>query len=199
MKNHVEESIGFISYSNGKNDGAIGWEQAVDFTNALQETRQPHLFIWGQSGHGQRTVLPGNGSQRVMMIDARVDLSLPAFTRCSLDDVYGNGDPTNGEETGQVNRYLYWETEDIVDAANQWEMTVGLMESSPQNKCLVDITPRRLQVFDPGIGTTVSYENFDIETGELIDSGTVEVDVYGLITLPQTTVGVSKNRIVIKK
>lgn len=199
LQNHIEDSVGFISFANGKNDGAIGWEQAVDFINALQETRQPHLFIWGQGGHSQRTVLPGNGSQRVMMLDIRVDQSLPAFTHCSLDDVFGNGDPNDGDDVGQVNRYLYWETEDIVDTESSWEMTVGLMDASPEDTCLVDITPRRLQTFKPAIGSEVVYENYDVDTGELIDSGTVIVDVYGLITIPQTTVGKTMNRIIVKK
>ncbi|MBF0573994.1 MAG: hypothetical protein HQK69_09580, partial [Desulfamplus sp.] len=197
LKNNVEKSIGFLSFSNGKNDSAIGWEQAVDFINALQETRQPHLFIWGQSGHSERTVLPKNGSERQMEIDVKVNQSLPAFTRCSLDNNYGNGQSSDGDASGQVNRYLYWETNDIVDTASSWEITVALMNSAPADECLVDITPRRLQLFNVAQGQVVHFTNIDKSTGALVGSGDVVVDQYGLITIEQTKVRKGGNRIII--
>jgi pimeloyl-ACP methyl ester carboxylesterase len=198
LENHIEQSIGFLSFCNGKNDGAIGWEQAVDFINALQETRQPHLFIWGQGGHSQRTVLPKNNDQKHMIIDVRIDQSLPAFTNCTLDDDYGNGDPDDGDSIGQVNRYLYWETDDIVDETDTWEMTVSLMSTAPEDSCLVDITPRRLQNFNVEPGAIVYYKNIDSESEEIVDSGQVVVDEYGLITIKQTEVSKTDNRIVIR-
>ena len=54
LRKHPQAEIGLIAFSNGKNDGGIGWPQAVEFYRALQETRRPHLFVWGQQGHGQR-------------------------------------------------------------------------------------------------------------------------------------------------
>ncbi|MCR4414431.1 MAG: hypothetical protein NUV77_18590, partial [Thermoguttaceae bacterium] len=92
---------------NGKNDGAIGWPQAVEFYQALQETRRPHLFVWGQAGHGQRARMPVTLEERVMPIDLRTDQTLPAFTRCSLDDRPGNGAAADGDAEGQVNLYLF--------------------------------------------------------------------------------------------
>ena len=68
----------------------IGWEQAAEFYRALQETRRPHIFVWGQSGHGQRARLPISLNDRHMPMDLRIDQSLPAFTNCSLDDDPGN-------------------------------------------------------------------------------------------------------------
>ncbi|SLM31773.1 exported hypothetical protein [Desulfamplus magnetovallimortis] len=197
LKNHVEKSIGFLSFCNGKNDNAIGWEQAVDFINALQETRQPHLFIWGQAGHSQRTYLPKNGSERHMVIDVRVDQSLPAFTGCTLDDVYGNGDPNDGDASGQVNRYLYWETDDLSDTVDSWGISVALMDTAPEDNCKVDITPRRLQEFYVESGETVSFINIDSATNTIIESGEVTVDEFGLITILQTTISKTGNRIVI--
>lgn len=199
LNNHVSDSIGFISFANGKNDSAIGWQQAVDFINALQETRQPHLFIWGQSGHSQRTVLPGNGSEQHMMIDVRVDQSLPAFTRCSLDNDYGSGDPINGDPTGQVNRYLYWETSDIVDTSTTWELTAKLMNTAPEEQCLVDVTPRRLQNLKLNMGEKLDFEVVDMTTGQVINQGEIIVDQFGLVTLKQVTVLKSGVRIKITK
>ena len=198
LNQYPKKETPFITFSNGKNDSAIGWKQAVDFYKALQETKRPHLFIWGQSGHSQRTVMPLNGSERIMPIDIRVDQSLPAFTRCSLDDIPGNGDPNDGDATGQINKYLYWETNDITDTASKWEMTVGLIASAPKDSCLVDVTPRRLQNFVATPFAEYHWINKDFETGEIIASGIVIADKNGLITLEQITVSKSKNRIVIE-
>ena len=83
LRQHPDRDVGLIVFSNGKNDRGIGWPQAVEFFRALQETRQPHVFVWGQSGHGQRAVMPGCG-ERVLSIDVRTDQSLPAFTNSTI-------------------------------------------------------------------------------------------------------------------
>ncbi len=159
LRQHPQQEVGLICFSNGKNDSGIGWPQAAEFYRALQETRRPHIFVWGQSGHGQRARLPISLADRVMPMDLRTDQSLPAFTHCSLDDEPGDGDPARGDAEGQVNLYLYWETDDIVDQVDRWELTVGLVEQAPSDQCTVDITPRRVQRFRPKPGSKVSWTN----------------------------------------
>ena len=78
LRSHADRDIPFLTFSNGKNDSGIGWEQAYDFWRALQDTRQPHIFVWGQNGHGERAVMPFGG-ERQMRIDVRTDRSLPAL------------------------------------------------------------------------------------------------------------------------
>jgi pimeloyl-ACP methyl ester carboxylesterase len=58
LRQDPKRDVPFISFTNGKNDGGIGWPQAAEFARTLQETRQPHLFTWGQSGHGHRVYVP---------------------------------------------------------------------------------------------------------------------------------------------
>ena len=151
LRKHPQAEIGLIAFSNGKNDSGIGWRQAVEFYRALQETRRPHVFVWGQQGHGQRAVLPISLSDRQMPMDLRTDQSQPAFTRCSLDDDPGDGEPQEGAPQGQSNQYLFWETADVVDTPDRWEMTVGLIDRAPQDSCTVDITPRRVQRFKTSV------------------------------------------------
>ena len=103
LRRYPERDVGLIIFSNGKNDGAIGWGQAVEFFRALQETRQPHIFWWGQNGHGERAYMPAKGGERENPLDLRVDQSLPAFTRGTLDDDPGTGTPESGAPTGQAN------------------------------------------------------------------------------------------------
>jgi pimeloyl-ACP methyl ester carboxylesterase len=199
LRKNPQAEIGLIAFSNGKNDGGIGWRQAVEFHRALQETRRPHIFVWGQQGHGQRAALPISLSDRHMPLDLRIDQSQPAFTRCSLDDDPGNGDPQDGAAQGQSNLYLFWDTRDIVDTPDRWEMTVGLSDRAPQDSCTVDISPRRVQQFTPAAGAQVHWTNRSFAPLGATLSGTAVVDKRGLITLPDAKVGKGQNRITIEK
>jgi len=197
LRKYPNKEIGLITFSNGKNDGAIGWPQAVEFHRALQETRRPHIFVWGQSGHGQRASMPITLEELVMPIDLRTDQSLPAFTRCSLDDRPGSGDPKDGDAKGQSNLYLFWETKDIVDRPDRWEITVGLIEKAPRGECTADITPRRLQQFKAAPGEGVKWTNTSLADGRLIQSGEARAGALGLVTLEKVQIAKGKNRIVV--
>jgi pimeloyl-ACP methyl ester carboxylesterase len=182
LRTYPERDTPFITWANGKNDAGIGWAQAVDFLKAMQETKRPHLFVWGQNGHRERAAMPLSNEQRVMPLDLRVDQSQPAFTKCSLDGNPGDGDPNDGDKQGGVNLYLTWQTKDIVDEDKVWEMTVLLTNKAPQEKCTVDLTPRRLQKFKVKPGEAVKWTSTSGSNNES-QSGTVTADKHGLITI----------------
>jgi len=196
LRRYPEKEIGLITFSNGKNDGGIGWAQAVEFFRALQETRRPHVFVWGQSGHGQRAAMPGSLGERVLPIDVRIDQTLPAFTRCSLDDRPGDGQPGDGDPKGQANLYLSWETGDAVDREDRWEMTVGLIDRAPRDEAAVDLTPRRCRQFQPQPQSKVAWTNR--VAGEVVQSGQSTADRWGLVTLEQVRVSKARHRIEIR-
>ena len=193
LRKHVEQDTPFLTWSNGRNDAAIGWKQAVEFAAAMQETKRPHIFMWGNNGHNQRALMPLSLEQRVNPLDLRVDQSQPAFTRCSLDGKPGNGDPGDGDAEGNFNLYLFWDTKDVVDDADAWEMTVGLAPKAPEAECRVDLTPRRLQRFKPRAGETLQWTN--TSGGKEVQAGTVKVDAHGLATIEGLTVGKDRNRV----
>ncbi len=195
LRQYPEKEIGLICVSNGKNDSAIGWPQAAEFFRALQETKRSHIFVWGQSGHGQRARLPISLNDRHMPMDIRIDQSLPAFTSCSLDNNPGRGDPNDGDAEGQVNLYLYWQTDDVVDEPDKWQMTVGLVDEAPEEKCTVDITPRRLQKFRTEPGQRLQWTNTSLSDNREIQTGQATVDEHGLITLENISVMPGRNRI----
>ena len=214
LRKYPEKEIGFITWSNGKNDSGIGWPQAVEFYQAMQQTRRPHIFVWGLSGHGQRASMPGNGGERIMPIDIRLDRSLPAFTNCSLDNDPGtattlkepkevtigeekNKDTYDGDSVGQVNLYLCWRSEDIVDTPDRWEMTVGLTDTAPKDQCTVDITPRRLQNLKILPSRTYKWNNTCEQ--KVIQTGAATADKYGLVTIRGALVNKKTNRITISK
>jgi pimeloyl-ACP methyl ester carboxylesterase len=185
-----------ICFSNGKNDAGIGWPQARDFWKALQETRRPHVFVWGQDGHGQRAVLPGpRRNQRELGVDVRLDRTLPAFSNCSLDDNPGNGDPKDGAPVGQSNLYLYWSDAAITDDPSRWAMDLLLAADAPKDACLVDVTPRRCQRFKPRPGSKIVWANKNLLTGKVVAYGEVVVDRWGLVTVPKVVVSKGGNRL----
>ena len=205
LQTRPKEEIPFITFANGKNDRNIGWRQAVEFYHALQDTKRPHLFNWGQKGHNQRAIMPMfwegrlQKKGRVMSMDIRTNQSLPAFTHSSLDDDPGNGDPKNGDPSGQVNAHLYWLTENIVDEDDRWEMTVGVGPKAPKAEAIVDVTPRRCQRFRHEPGEQFSWTNTRISDGDILESGQVVADQWGLVTLERATLTKGMNRLAIWK
>jgi pimeloyl-ACP methyl ester carboxylesterase len=213
LRQHAAQDVGLIVFANGKNDLGIGWEQALAFFRALQETRQPHVFVWGLADHGQRAQLPAGGGERVLPINVAANRSLPAFSRCSLDDDPGTGtrlatpvdvpegnrtrkDSFDGAPRGQANLHLVWQTADAVDTAEAWEMTLNLTAKTPQEHCTVDVTPRRCQAFKPRPGARVRWTNRAVD-GMIAGSGEVVADDQGLATVPAVTVTKAGNRLVL--
>ena len=221
LRKNPKAETGFIIASNGKDDGGIGWPQAYAFARALQETRRPHLYNWGMSGHGTRTVVGANFD-----IDARTDQSLPAFTNGTLDGNIGTGKlktkeemeaektrledearkagkdpkqvracPTDGDPEGAYNAHLAWETGDVTDTAEAWEMTVVLKASAPKDSCNVDLTPRRCQKFRMPQGAKFAWLVIDAQSAKIVAEGTAVADECDLVTLKQIPLVKGKNRV----
>jgi hypothetical protein len=185
-----------ICFSNGKNDTNIGWPQALDFWKALQETRRPHVFVWGLEGHGQRALLAGpRRSERELSLDVRLDRTLPAFSNSSLDDNPGNGDLKDGALAGQSNLYLYWSDTTITDEPARWAMDLLVSADAPKDSCTVDVTPRRCQRFKPRPGAKLVWANTALATAKVVDSGEALVDRWGLVTVPKVVVSRQGNRL----
>jgi hypothetical protein len=197
LQRHPGEDIGFVTFSNGKNDNDIGWPQAVDFLRALQSARQPHLFVWGEQGHGQRAAMPAGGDERTMPLDIRTNRSLPAFTRSTLDDDPGNGEPNDGRPAGQVNLFLEWDPETVVDRPDRWEMTLGVTANAPAKEARADVTPRRLQGFKPVPGEIIVWTNSAGRTP--LQTGEVVVDQHGLITITQVHMRAGRTRLTLER
>jgi pimeloyl-ACP methyl ester carboxylesterase len=221
LRKYPDREIGYLIFANGKNDHGIGWPQAVEFVRALQDTKRPHLFAWQMRGHGSSPTFPNPTGEsrrrsRSLPLDVRTDQSLPAFTRCSLDDDPGAGtklkepkffktndrgkklfDLFDGDSEGQVNAYLCWDTEGVVDQPARWAMTVFLSPSAPKDSCTVDITPRRCQHFKPNAGDVFTWTNTLAGSDNAAESGQAAADEWGLVTLRQVTVSKARSRIAV--
>jgi len=221
LRHHVKAETGFIIASNGKSDGGIGWTQAYKFARALQETRRPHIFNWGPGGHGTRTIIGANfdldirsdqtlpaftncsldddiGTGRIKTkaeIQAEKKLLVAKAIQAGKDPKKVRVLPTDGDPAGAYNAHLWWDTTDIVDTPQAWEMTVILKASAPKDSCKVDLTPRRLQKFATTKGRKFRYTVTDLQTGRELASGQATADEYDLLTLEQIPLVKGGNRV----
>ncbi|HUT35327.1 MAG TPA: prolyl oligopeptidase family serine peptidase [Planctomycetota bacterium] len=208
----------FLAAGNGKDDGAIGWEQALTFFRALQETRRPHAVFWGLHGHG--TPPPDLRTDDKRTQKFRLDQSLPAFAGCSLDNDLGTGrklekprevknrhgelrkDSFDGDPEGGLNLYLRWETDDLVDEPDRWAITAFLTagrNGAPKDECTVDITPRCCREFKPRPGDHFRWTNTSVADGKGVQSGRITADKWGLVTVPKVLVTKGRNRIALAR
>ena len=128
--------------------------------------------------------MPITLNNRFVALEPRTDQSQPAFTACSLDDRPGSGNPADGDPKGQVNLYLFWETGNVVDQPDSWEMTVGLVDKAPKDRCTVSITPRRLQKLKPERGEKFRWTSTPVGSDKAIQSGEVAADDFRLLDHP---------------
>src|SRR4029078_94687 len=129
----------------------------------------------------------------------RLDRTLPAFTRCSLDDNPGDGDPEVRARDGQSNLYLTWDTasESAVDEVGRWSLLLKLNKQAPKDACTVDVTPRRCLQFRAREGRKVRWRSAAADGAE-VQSGEVEADQWGLVTAPAVQVTKGGNRLTLE-
>ena len=168
----------------------FGWQDDPRGWAALQEARQTFVASWS-------TGLPRGLSEALNQI--RWDVSIPAFSYCSLNNNPGGGDPADGDYYGQINGYLIWGDQGQVDQRGRWEMTVRLIDECPRDRCTVDVTPRHCKAFRAKAGEAFEWTNTSASGGKMIQSGKVTADRWGLVTLPQVVVTRGANRLRIGK
>ena len=167
----------------------MGWPPLPRFLRAMIDTKRPFIYKW-RFRDGRPTI--------------RRNQSLPAFGNCSLDDNPGNGDLNHGETfSAQINGYLNWDCETIVDTPGRWEMTVWLHGSAPLGECTVDLTARRCQQFKARPGQRFTFTNTLLSSqehpGRTVQSGKVTADKWGLVTSKRLKVTTGRHRVVIER
>ncbi len=168
----------------------MGWPPFPRFVRALMDTKR--AFTMQPAASLRKAILEGP-------MEIRRDQSLPAFGNCSLDDNIGSGELGTGKAFGQINGYLLWAADSIVDIPGGWEMTIWLDPSAPLPDCRVDLTPRRCQQFRPQPGEACAWAIKTAEDGRLVLQGKAAADGWGLVTIQQMPVTREKHRIVIQR
>ncbi len=196
LRENPKQETPFLIFANGRNDHAIGWAQAWKVVKALKETRRPFVFRWANQGHSTRSLFPAGGDRTPTISPSR-DQSLPAFSNCSLDTPLGDT-PEESPDKGQINYYLLWKTEDLIDEDDHWEVTLYLSSNAPENRAEVDITPRRVKNFEITPEHSYSWENILLPSGEVIQQGVVRPQRDGLLTIRRVLVSKGGNRLRIR-
>jgi hypothetical protein len=171
VREHCGDTIPFIGWGIGRNDGYASWQEQVDMINVLKSCRQGFAFYWNGGGHGD-----GPAAARVILTQYETrfarNISYPAFTNSSLDDNPGSGDPAQGDLAGCINCGFTWT--DVHDAAELW--SANLSNAKNPGTMRVDVTPRNEQAFRHPPGSVVAWHT---STGQ---AGTVMSDRFGLVT-----------------
>jgi hypothetical protein len=113
----------------------------------------------------------------------------------------------DGEPRGTRNGHFAWSSrnqgfdanrtgDDIVDHVDKWAISLRLHDNRfsdfSEETATVDVTPRRCQHFRPRPGEDVHWVNLDHSDPDepvKIAEGHIKTDQYGLVTVPQFTVG----------
>jgi hypothetical protein len=112
------------------------------------------------------------------MLRYRLDKSFPAFSNCSVNKNYGNGDPDEGDLTGWINRGFDWKV--ISDTPKQYEIRLSVDYPGITYPVTADVTLRRRQQFKFPAGTALTA---------LIDGQkrSLKIDKNGLLTVEKLT------------
>lgn len=198
----------------GAHFSEMGWPPFPRFARAMIDTKRAFTMYCGGGSPVGRAIADG-------VIVIRRNRSLPALGNCSLDDNLGEGDINSGVSFGQVNGYLLWDTETIVDRSGQWGVTVRLDDSAPLDECTVDLTPRRCQAFRPRPGERFHWTctflppqaddqrqegaspadelALRLKGGRHLGSGSITADEWHLLTIPRMRALKGAQRVVIQR
>jgi len=174
----AKNDLPYIFATNGRKDGSIPWENNPPFYRACNEARQGCAFWWDDGTH------PTAGQNAPEDVKAwtelfkrfRLDQSYPAFSNTSTNKDPGNGDPTNGDIIGWINRGMNWK--DIEDKTNEYTITITAGYPGIAYPVKTDMTLRRVQKF-----TTRPGEKVKVQIGRSKPI-TIKADRSGHVTIP---------------
>lgn len=182
-----DKNYPFIFSINGKRDLMMGWTEKTIYYDSVNANHMGGYYFWDNRTHsGEGSTW--NADDVYDLFRFRKDLSYPAFSNCSLNEDWGNGDGTTGENFGSVNGSLDW-INDLTDEPGMWEAQLFIRDLETKNgswvhypeSCTAGVTLRRTQHFNPEAGDQISWRV--LHHGDTIQAGTY-IHAGGLVTLP---------------
>ncbi|HEX9012180.1 MAG TPA: hypothetical protein VF813_01645 [Anaerolineaceae bacterium] len=131
------------------------------------------------------------------------DETVPGLSYTSGDTAYSSAGPAQYNQT--VMWSSSWNRWDGIPSDQQelWQVSLCAVAAGSQT-CgtglpqTVDVTPRRVQHFVITPGTTYSWENRQVSDDALVESGIVQADADGLLTVTGFKVSPAGNRLLIR-
>ncbi len=184
----------------GKNDTNAIWREKPEGYKKLDSCKVGFALYWDERTHLNWSGAHFQYSQHLnfnYLAKFRKNQSFPAFSDTDLDLITpgrqpnpGNGDSLDGDPWGTWGGYLEWDNSTIVDSTNKWSVTLWVVYQSiypndipDADTILANVTPRKLQQFQPQSGFIYSWDLIKVSTGETLQCGTVEADSLNLITI----------------
>ncbi|MDA1229274.1 MAG: alpha/beta hydrolase-fold protein [Planctomycetota bacterium] len=199
------EPMSLLMVGHGKLDDVIDWQsQGLPIVAALNnahvaftaENRGNWDHTWMGFDFQNDAMFSVNGERTDWIF--RKDSSLIAFSNAS-----GSGpliSPPTG--TDYYNVDLDWSVPwnnfgaAIIDSSTQFAVTLR----SRAGVQTADVTPRRTAAFKATPGQTITWQNIDVSTSQVVQSGSVVADSVGLVTIPGVQILTnSGNRLVLTR
>ena len=168
----------------GRTDGSVYWARKPPYMAAMQANRHGFLAGWDNGTHStaMRESIPAFPDFRdytYAINHFALNKSYPAFSNFSMNEDPGNGDKTDGDIVGFINRGLEWFG--IVDQPDRYEVTIQSTHPDTVYPVSVDITPRNLQRFGLQPGQVIQMRNL-AGNGAVVEEKEVAIDPNGLLT-----------------
>ncbi len=176
----------------GRNDFVVGWAEKIGFYSALESSRLGGAQFWDSRDH----TASSHPAAFSPMLDLtylyrfRSDRSWPAFSNCSVNGNPGDGTAYSGDSLGTLNGAMEWEPA-LLDSASKWQVLLSTRslatrwgELPAPESLTVDVTPRRVQRFQPPAGAPIVWRASRRLDGAQVQSGAVTVESSGRITVP---------------
>ncbi len=179
----VNQDLPFIVLRLGRQDHSVGWNRKPEYVKCMQQQRNGILVGWDNGEHTTSMLKPIERFPVFRDYKWHTDRfalnkSYPAFSNFSLNDNMGNGSRTDGDLEGFVNYGLDWQI--IKDESRRYEILITSKHAKAPGG-VVDITPRRRQLFRPLTGGKVIAVNQTLD-GKVVDKTMLTVDEFGNIT-----------------
>ncbi len=171
-----------------------------DFFLAMLDKGHSVMARFGTWGGGAMMPISTTGNwSRMLQVDVRKDLAMPAFKDPGSEMLYK--DSPKGRWTGNLNDGLAWDTHDLLDSPERFEIT--LRSTARRGRSVAaGVTLRRLQKFKVAGGKTYAWRwkpKAEDRYTKAAD-GEVTVGADGLVTVPKLSIpGVGGRLIVTPK
>ena len=177
----------------GTNDNITGWSEKVAYFRASQARNAGGEWFWDDrdhyTSHEATEWFPMMASRQLYKY--RSDRSYPAFTNCSSNSNFGNGDPLTADPVGNINGAIDWDENTVDEMWLHWNLTLRTRSLILLNGILaapesvqVDVTPRRLQRFIVAQNVAYRYEVRRLADGVVTQTGLAMPDDDDVLTLP---------------
>lgn len=205
MASRSNSGVAPMWFTCGRADAVTGWTEKPAFFRAARWNQQPIRFYWDTRSHstsGAWSSLEARLFQE--MLDVRLDRPVPVMTTPGLDDDPGDGGRFSGDTIGTIGGYVTYDAKTVTESAAKVSFVCRLRDDASRRdhakvaSAFVDMTLRRLNLFQVGVGRVYRLRAFDTTSNALLEERFFIPNFFGRIALPKVLVTKAPRRIEIE-